>query len=134
MNVVFREGLKCLKVLWYVWILIDFTMWPPFTLAFTARLLSFSALVSLLILLLLLAIFLGALCPIALLPSPLRLPAVLGAMRFPDSGKFPDLFHSPKIEILRIGNLGKESGEGVGGSCQITLPYSQILKILILRE
>jgi hypothetical protein len=33
-------------------------------------------------------------------------------MRFPDSGKFPDLFHSPKIkiEILRIGNLGKESG------------------------
>jgi hypothetical protein len=36
-------------------------------------------------------------------------------MRFPDCGKFPDLFHSPKLEILRIGNLGKESGEGVGG-------------------
>jgi hypothetical protein len=34
-------------------------------------------------------------------------PCTLGAMRFPDSGKFPDLYHSPKIEILRIGNLGK---------------------------
>jgi hypothetical protein len=59
---------------------------------------------------------------------------LLGAMRFPDSGKFPDLFHFPKIKILRIGNLGKESGEGVKGSCQITWPDSQILKILILGE
>jgi hypothetical protein len=51
------------------------------------------------------------------------------AMRFPDSGKFPDFFQFPKIEILRIGNVGKESGEGVGGSCQITWPDSQILKV-----
>jgi hypothetical protein len=58
----------------------------------------------------------------------------MGAMRFPDSGKFPDLFHSTKISILGIGNLGKKSGEGVGGSRQITWPDSQILKIEILGE
>jgi hypothetical protein len=49
---------------------------------------------------------------------------LLGAMRFPDSGKFQDLFHSPKIEILRIGNLGKESGEGVGGSGNLMAPIT----------
>jgi hypothetical protein len=38
----------------------------------------------------------------------------MSAMRFTDSGKFPDLFHSPKVKILRIGNLAKYSGEGVG--------------------
>jgi hypothetical protein len=28
-------------------------------------------------------------------------------MRFPDSRKFPDLFHSPKIKILRICESGQ---------------------------
>jgi hypothetical protein len=66
-------------------------------------------------------VFLGAICNLDFLSSPSFINLThcrsvpvrsgvtshLGAMRFPDSGKFPDLFHYPKILILGIGNLAK---------------------------
>jgi hypothetical protein len=59
---------------------------------------------------------------------------ILCAMRFPDSGKFPDLFHSPKIEILRICESGQVIWRGGGGVLPDYLARFPILKISILGE